>query len=129
MAALLSSGGRCWPRGFRWGLQARGEGNPAFQPDRGRLLRNPRSPASAAAGLSALPRGDTGVTAPARMLVVGVTGSIGMGKTTTARLFARLGYPVFDADAVVHRLYAESGAAVPPIAREFPAAVPAAAVD
>ena len=65
----------------------------------------------------------------ARVLVVGVTGSIGMGKTTTARLFARLGYPVFDADAVVHRLYAESGAAVPPIAREFPAAISGGVVD
>jgi dephospho-CoA kinase len=69
------------------------------------------------------------VTAPAGTLVVGVTGSIGMGKTTTARMFARLGYPVFDADAVVHKLYAEGGAAVPLIACEFPAAVPGAAVD
>lgn len=63
------------------------------------------------------------------MLVVGVTGSIGMGKTTTARMFARLGYRVFDADAVVHKLYEKGGAAVPLIAREFPAAVSDGAVD
>ena len=63
------------------------------------------------------------------MLVVGLTGSIAMGKTETARMFARLGYPVFDADAVVHRLYDTGGAAVPLIERAFPGTVADGKVD
>lgn len=63
------------------------------------------------------------------MLVVGLTGSIAMGKSETARMFARLGYPVFDADAVVHRLYDTGGAAAPLIAQEFPSAVSDDKVD
>lgn len=63
------------------------------------------------------------------MLVVGLTGSIGMGKTETARMFARLGYPVFDADAAVHRLYEAGGAAVPLIESAFPGAVSDGKVD
>jgi dephospho-CoA kinase len=63
------------------------------------------------------------------MIVVGLTGSIAMGKSETARMFASLGVPVFDADAEVHRLYERGGAAVPLIASRFPEAVKHGAVD
>lgn len=61
--------------------------------------------------------------------IVGLTGSIGMGKSETAKLFARLGIPVHDADAAVHALYETGGAAVTPIERAFPGAVKDGRVD
>ena len=64
-----------------------------------------------------------------RPLLVGLTGSIGMGKTETARMFADLGIPVYDADAAVHTLYEEGGAAVAPVAAAFPGAVTDGRVD
>ena len=62
-------------------------------------------------------------------LIVGLTGSIGMGKSETARLFARLGIPVHDADAAVHRLYERGGAAVTAVAEAFPDCVAESHVD
>ena len=63
------------------------------------------------------------------MFVLGLTGSIGMGKSATAAMFRRLGVPVYDADAAVHRLLAKGGAAVSRVAAAFPGVVKDGAVD
>lgn len=63
------------------------------------------------------------------MLVVGLTGSIGMGKSTAAAAFRALGLAVSDADALVHKLYDVGGAAVQPIDAAFPGVVVDGRVD
>lgn len=60
---------------------------------------------------------------------LGLTGSIGMGKSTTATFFRDQGVEVWDADAVVHRLYARDGAAVEPVSLLYPRAVKSREID
>jgi dephospho-CoA kinase len=63
------------------------------------------------------------------MIVLGLTGSIGMGKSTTTAMFADEGALVWNADEAVHRLYASGGAAVGPVGEAFPGVVVDGAVD
>ena len=63
------------------------------------------------------------------MKIIGLTGSIAMGKSETARMFRELGVPVFDADQTVHDLYAEGGAGVAVVEKLFPDAVKENTVD
>lgn len=63
------------------------------------------------------------------MILLGLTGSIGMGKSTTAQMFAEEGVAVYDADAAVHALYAKGGAAVAPVEAAFPGVTDDGAID
>ena len=63
------------------------------------------------------------------MIVLGLTGGMAMGKSTTAAMFRARGIPVWDADAAVHELYSKGGAAVPLLAGVFPAAIQDGAVN
>jgi len=63
------------------------------------------------------------------MVIVGLTGSIGMGKSTASKMLRQMGVPVYDADAAVHRLQAPGGLALPPIEAAFPGVVKDGVLD
>ncbi|PLR18692.1 dephospho-CoA kinase [Caulobacter zeae] len=63
------------------------------------------------------------------MIILGLTGSIGMGKSTTAKMFEAEGAPVYDSDAAVHALYSAGGTAVAPVEAAFPGVVVDGAID
>lgn len=63
------------------------------------------------------------------MIILGLTGSIGMGKSATAALFLDAGIPLYDADAAVHQLYEKGGAAVAPLEAAFPGIVEDGAIN
>ncbi|MFC6636168.1 dephospho-CoA kinase [Sulfitobacter sp. JBTF-M27] len=63
------------------------------------------------------------------MFLLGLTGSIGMGKSTTAQMFVEEGCALWDADAAVHRLYSKGGAAVAPLREAFPESIADGAVS
>lgn len=66
---------------------------------------------------------------PERMLVLGLTGSIGMGKSTAATMFRHLGLPVYDADASVHGIFESNASAITLISRRFPEALTNGTID
>ncbi len=63
------------------------------------------------------------------MMIIGLTGSIGMGKSTVAAMFAEEGVPVLDSDAAVHALYAPGGSAVVPVEAAFPGVTKDGGID
>ena len=63
------------------------------------------------------------------MIVIGLTGSIGMGKSTVAQMFSEEGAPAFNSDDVVHELYARGGGAVAPVEAAFPGVARDGAID
>ena len=69
------------------------------------------------------------MTAADKPFILGLTGSIGMGKSAVAAMFAGLGVPVFDADAAVHQLQGPGGLLLPAIEAAFPGTTGAAGVD
>lgn len=63
------------------------------------------------------------------MKILGLTGSVGMGKSTAAAMLRRMGIPVYDADAAVHRMMRKGGIAVAPVAAAFPGVAKNGAID
>src|SRR6202034_3690408 len=63
------------------------------------------------------------------VLIIGLTGGIGMGKSTAAKILRRMGFPIYHADRAVHDLLRKGGKAVKPVAGLFPKALKRGAID
>lgn len=64
-----------------------------------------------------------------KQLIIGLTGSIGMGKSTAAKILRQMGLPIYSADKVVHKLLKKNGAGVKPVSKLFPAALKNGAIN
>ena len=124
-AYLAAEGRRCSAR-RSGGISSRGAAAQLFEAIEGNYFSIIGLPLLPLLGGVAGARCDRGLGGD-NVLLIGLTGSIGMGKSTVAKRFAALGVPVIDADALVHELYA--GAAVAPIEAAFPGATADGKVD
>src|SRR5690348_7776580 len=102
---------------------AGGAGRAAVRPNRRRPFHHPRDAADPAARRASRPRDSP------RMIKIALTGSIGMGKSTVAKMFEAAGVPVFDADSVVRQLQGPGGALVDRIGELFPGTVRCGTLD
>ncbi len=121
--APAESGSRAWPEDCRWPRHAAAPGGARFRA----LVRSQAGCYPRTARIAPCRHGQLRPRRSNQMIVLGLTGSIGMGKSTSAQMFVDEGIPVYSADEAVHRLY--SGAAAPLIEEAFPGTTKDGKVD